>query len=87
MGSTTVRLGISARAVLRELAAQSGDSMASVLEKAIECYRRQRFLEDANAAYAALRADPEAWRQEQEERLAWEATLSDGLDDADGAPE
>lgn len=37
------------------------------------------FLKQANRAYAALRKNPEAWRAEQEEREAWDATLSDGL--------
>ena len=37
-------------------------------------------LEQGNAAYAALRADPNEWAEEMEERQAWEATLSDGID-------
>jgi len=86
MGTTTVRLGSSAKEALRELSAQSGDPMSAVLEKAIECYRRQRFLEEANAAFATLRLDPEAWQHEQEERQAWEATLGDGLSDGDEVP-
>jgi len=85
MGTTTVRLAETARQALRELAEQSGDSMSAVLEKAIECYRRQRFLEEANAGFAALRANPEEWRDELEERQAWEATSADGLDDEGGS--
>lgn len=41
---------------------------------------RQQLLEETNRAYAALRADAEAWRAELAEREAWDATLSDGLD-------
>lgn len=52
--------------------------MPTILEKAVEEYRRARFLEEANQAYAALRADPEAWQAELEERAAWDATLADG---------
>ncbi len=81
MSSPTVRISDAARTVLRELAAKDGASMQAVLEKAIEHYRRQRFLEATNAAYAALRHDPERWREELEERAAWEATLADGLED------
>ena len=84
MASTAVRLREPTRAALRELAAQSGEAMSVVLEKAVECYRRQRFLEQANAAYAALRVNPEAWQAEEEERRAWDATLGDGLEDEDG---
>ncbi len=43
--------------------------------------RRELLLEEANVAYAALRADPEAWREELDELATWEATLADGLDD------
>jgi len=55
------------------------DSMQSVLEKAVEEYRRRRFLEDVNAAYLLLKEDPEAWKELEEERSAWDATLADGL--------
>jgi len=46
----------------------------------LEASRRLRMLAEANAAYAALRANPTAWREEQAERRLWEATLADGLD-------
>jgi hypothetical protein len=57
-----------------------GRTMQDVLAEAVEAYRRQRFLEGANAEYAALRADPTAWAEEQAERAAWDATLADGLE-------
>ncbi len=53
--------------------------MGAVLEKAIERYRREKFLEDANAAYAVLKANPRTWRDEIAERELWENTLGDGL--------
>jgi hypothetical protein len=53
--------------------------MQAVLDKAIEAYRRERFLYDTNAAFAALRADPEAWREELAERDVMDAALGDGL--------
>ncbi len=81
MASTTVRLAETTRVMLRELAQRSGEPMSVVLEKAVECYRRQCILEAANAAYAALRADPEAWREELREREAWETTLTDDVAD------
>ncbi|MDP9380337.1 MAG: hypothetical protein M3Q29_09335 [Chloroflexota bacterium] len=43
-------------------------------------YRRQLLLDRANDGFAALRGDPEAWREELEERAAWDVTLSDGLE-------
>ena len=49
--------------------------MQAIAPHAIEAYRRERFLESANAAFEALRKDPKTWRQEQEERAEWEAGL------------
>lgn len=82
MTTTTVRLAETTRAALRQLAAETGEPMSVVLEKAVEAYRRQCIFEQANAAYAALRSDPEAWAEELAERRAWEGTLADGLAEA-----
>jgi hypothetical protein len=55
--------------------------MAAVLEEAIERYRRRKFLEEANASYAALKANRKEWKAETAERESWDRTNSDGLDD------
>jgi hypothetical protein len=55
--------------------------MQAVITQAVENLRRQRMLEEANAAFAALRQDPAAWEQEREERELWDETLGDGLKD------
>ncbi len=81
MQSTTVRISLAMRETLRLIAAQTGESMQSILDKAIETYQRQLFLERANAAFSVLRDDSEAWQAEQEEREAWDATLADGLEE------
>ncbi|MCP4662143.1 MAG: toxin-antitoxin system protein [bacterium] len=78
---TMVRISERSNAVIEELANVDGLSAQHVLDEAVEVYRRQRFLDDANRAFAALRNDPSAWAEEQEERAAWDATLLDGLDD------
>ena len=80
MSTPTVPISETAHEILRELAQQTGQTTMEVLDKALEAYRRQVFLEAVNAGYAALRADPEAWAEELEERKLWEATLMDGLD-------
>ncbi|MBI3978559.1 MAG: ribbon-helix-helix protein, CopG family [Chloroflexi bacterium] len=76
----TVRITEETRAALWELARQTGQPMQELLARAVEAYRRQRILEQTNAAYAALRANPAAWQEEHQERAAWNATLADGLD-------
>jgi hypothetical protein len=44
--------------------------------------KKDEFLDEVNAAYAALRKDSEAWKEEQVERALWDKTLGDGLNDA-----
>jgi hypothetical protein len=80
MAGATVRISEKSRETLRALAAKTGESMQAVLDRAVEEYRRERLMEEVNAAYAALRADPEAWAEWQKELAAWDATLMDGLD-------
>jgi len=53
--------------------------MVVVLDEAVEALRRQRFLEQVNAAYSNLRADPRAWAAVEAERREWDGTLLDGL--------
>lgn len=52
------------------------------LEKAIEECRRNRLLDQTNAAFAALRSDEHPWKDELAERQAWDATLADRLNEA-----
>lgn len=80
MPSTSIRIDESALAVLREIAHKQGQPLQTVLKKAIDSYRREKFLEEANAGFAALRSDPEAWREEQQEREFWDRAGEDGLE-------
>jgi predicted transcriptional regulator len=79
MGSTTIRVSEQTHRTLTRLARDMSLPMSEVVEQAIEHYRRQRILREANVAYAAQRSDTDAWAEEQAERAAWEATVSDGL--------
>ena len=80
MGSTTVRITDSSHSALRQLAEDEGESMQAILDKAIRTYQERKFWDETNTAFAALRKDPEAWRQELAEREAWDKTLADGLE-------
>ena len=75
-----VRISAHAHEVLRQLAEEEQESMQSVLDRAIERYRREKFLRDANADFEALKRDPKAWKEELRERALWEQTLGDGID-------
>jgi hypothetical protein len=78
--TTTIRVSLKTRDRLQELARRSGVSMQEVVEQALDLYRRQQLLAATNTAYAALRAEPNAWQTHQAERAEWDATLNDGLE-------
>ncbi|HHY98538.1 MAG TPA: toxin-antitoxin system protein [Firmicutes bacterium] len=80
MPGTTVRINYETWKALKELATRTGESMQSLLDKAIEEYRTKCFLEEANRAFAALKEDSEAWKAEIEERKAWDIASTDGLE-------
>jgi predicted DNA-binding protein len=76
-----IRITPRSKAVLRALAKQAGKPMQAVLDEAIEHYQRDIFLDAVNAAYATLRNDPKAWKEEQAERAIWDKTITDGIQD------
>jgi predicted transcriptional regulator len=80
VAGATVRVSEKTHNRLRELAVQTGQPMQTILEQAVEDYRRRCFFDELSRAFAALRGDPQAWAQELEERSAWEVTIADGLD-------
>jgi hypothetical protein len=55
--------------------------MQAVLDRAIEAYRRLRFLEAANSAFLRLREDGAGWEAELSERRTWDAASSDAAGD------
>jgi hypothetical protein len=84
MSYGTTRISASAHGILREMSKAEGKPMLALLDEAVEALRRQRFLEQLNAAYATLRADTRAWETLEQERQMWDVTLPDGLAVAEG---
>src|SRR4029453_16719232 len=78
--SPNIRISPKSKAALRALAKRAGKPMQTILDEAIDQYQREKFLDEVNAAYARLRADPKAWKEELAERQDWNGTLLDGLD-------
>jgi hypothetical protein len=78
---SNVRISESTHAALRSLATEHGQTMQAVLDQAVEEYRRRSFWDQVEVAAADLRKDSAAWSQELAERQAWDAALSDGLED------
>jgi predicted DNA-binding protein len=78
--SPNIRISPKSKAALRDLAKRAGKPMQTILDEAIDQYQRDKFLDEVNAAYARLRADPVAWKEELAERQDWNGTLMDGLE-------
>lgn len=79
MPSTTVRISENSCRTLRQLASDAHVPMQRILTSAIEAYRRQLFLERANAGYAAAKAKARG-KSYARQISEWDATLMDGLD-------
>jgi predicted transcriptional regulator len=77
--STTIRIPADMHETLRGLAEEHQSTLQGVLVEALELYRRDRFLRRVNDGYAALRAEPAAWKAHLAERATWDTTLADGL--------
>lgn len=60
---------------------QRGESTATILEQAVERFQREQLLNEANAAWAAILADPTAAAEVAAEQALWDQTLADGLAD------
>jgi hypothetical protein len=75
-----IRISARSKAALRELSRQEGKPMQTVLDDAIERYRRDVFFRELDEGYARLQSNPEAWREELAERQLWDTALDDGLE-------
>ncbi len=80
MQSVNVRISSQSYQILKDLSREKGQTMQSLIDQALEELRRKKMLEAANEAFAALKADREAWREELAERGLWENTLVDGVE-------
>lgn len=57
--------------------------MIEALDEITKAWERDHFFDRLNAAYAALKENPTAWAEEEEERSAWDHTLVDNIEDED----
>ncbi len=76
-----VRMGVDTYEKLTQLSKKSGISKQRVLDMALERYKRDQIMDEANRAYEAIKKDPAAWKEELDERALWDIALADGLDD------
>ena len=77
--TTTIRVSVETHRQLTALAAALDVPIAEVTARAVELLNNQLFWEQTNAAYAALRADPDASAEFNAEINVWDSALQDGL--------
>ena len=80
MKTQIVRISSETHSRLKAMALASGETIGEILAKAVDAYRREMLLNDANRAFARLKEREELWKDEQKEREEWETALADGLD-------
>jgi hypothetical protein len=80
MSKLTINMSETTHHTLLKLANSSGDTIQEILDKAIENYRRQLFLVQANESFLTLRNNETLWQEEIAEREVWDQTLADGID-------
>jgi hypothetical protein len=78
---TTIRLQPQTHKALKETATLTGESMQEALDNAVQERRRRLYLEGLSADYAALRKNPKASKDLDNENQLWDRTSSDGLED------
>lgn len=74
-----VRVSENTHQTLRSISLKDGETMQDIIDKAVEDYRRKRFLQGLSQDYQTLQQDPEVWKVHEEETALWDNTLEDGL--------
>jgi hypothetical protein len=80
MADSTIPIAEATLARLQELARWPGSSLGEALDQAIKDQYHRKIWQAANAGYAALHADPEAWAEFEAEGKLWDNALMDVLD-------
>jgi hypothetical protein len=75
-----VRISKRARANAEAVAAETNRSMSSVIEDAVDAYRRDIFWRQYEQGIQRLQRDPEAWADYVGELEAEASALRDGLE-------
>jgi len=81
MDSHTIRVNKPTLEIVRVLASKAGTTMTAIVEAAVREYEKRKYWEEYYAAYEALRGNPQAWAEHEEEMKLWDSTMRDGLED------
>lgn len=80
MATTTVRIDVQLRERINSLARAAGVSSGELLTQALAAYEERAHWALFEDAAEALRADPDAWAAEQDNRRLWDRSAADGID-------
>jgi predicted transcriptional regulator len=72
MQTSAIRISESTYRKLQEISQQKRIPIQTLLDQAIEAYRRQLFLEGLSADFATLHRNKSEWLAEKKERSAWD---------------
>ncbi|HHY06398.1 MAG TPA: hypothetical protein GX532_05410 [Clostridia bacterium] len=75
--TTTIRVNRDIYNSIKLLAQKQNENMQDIIEKAINDYKKKKFFDELNTAYAKLMDDPKAWEEEVKEREEWDSILAD----------
>jgi predicted transcriptional regulator len=75
--STTIRVSEPTRDRFARLAQATGRPMSQLVDEAADALERRVFFDQLSTHYEALRADPQAWREIEAERIAESNALRD----------
>ena len=81
--TTTISISAQTQQTIRALVEKMHLPPQEIVEHAVEGLRRKLLFEEANAVYAALQEQPDAWQEIEQERRAWDATQTDSLEKED----
>ena len=76
----TVRIGPQLHETLRTLSEAEQRPIRRVIEDAVDRYQKETFWQAMHEGFARLRADPDAWRDYQNEAALWDSAAGDGLE-------
>lgn len=78
--STTAKISSQSARILDRLHRRFHKPKTVLIDQALKKYEEQIMLEDINEAYARLKGDKKAWKEELKERSELEGTIGDGLE-------
>lgn len=80
MATTSMRIDRTAHERLKEIAEREQKPIGEVTNEIIESYERQKFRQQMQEDFRALRQDKDTWAKYRAETELWDQTAGDGLE-------